>query len=108
MSQLLDLVLENGISLVPAGRREAAATLQSFCFQIIIKKMRSPFEMSPFHGVSSGEMEMHRRRRNLQELSDPSSEPKAMVQLPRLAEFEHRYLQRGLAGARSVNQIGTM
>jgi hypothetical protein len=37
-----------------------------------------------------------------------SFEQKVMAQLPRLAEFEHRYLQGGSAGVRSVTQIGTM
>jgi hypothetical protein len=31
-----------------------------------------------------------------------------MARLPRLAEFEHRYLQEGSAGTRAVTQTRTM
>jgi uncharacterized protein YjiS (DUF1127 family) len=71
-----------------------SGTLQTFRSQIIIKKMRNPFEMSAFHVERSGWMEMHRRRRNLEELSDRSN--RRPSQLPRLAEFEHRYLQEAV------------
>jgi hypothetical protein len=50
-----------------------SGTLQSCCFQIIIKKMRNRFEMSAFHVERSGEMEMRRQRRNLHEFSDRSN-----------------------------------
>jgi hypothetical protein len=47
-----------------------SGTLQTFSSQIIIKKMRNPFEMWPFHVERSGWMEMLRRRRNFEELSN--------------------------------------
>jgi hypothetical protein len=81
--------------------------LQSFCFQIIIKKMRNPFEMSAFHVERSGEMEIYRRRRTLEELSDRSNR-RPWLSFQGVQNSSIDIFKRASAGARSVTQIGTM
>jgi hypothetical protein len=82
-------------------------TLLSFCSQIMIKKMRNPFEMSAFHVKRSGQMEMHRRRRNREELGDRLNR-KLWLSFQDLQNSTINIFKRGSAGAWPVAQIGTM
>jgi hypothetical protein len=86
---------------------ELSGTLQSFYSQIIIKKMRDPFEMPAFHVERSGSMEMHRRRRNPEELSDRSNR-RQWVNFQDLQNSSIDIFKRGSPGARPVTQIRTM
>jgi hypothetical protein len=45
-------------------------TPNRFALKSSIKKTRNPFEMSAFHVERSGQMAMHRRGRNLEEVID--------------------------------------
>jgi hypothetical protein len=74
---------------------------------MIIKKMKSPFEVSAFPVEGSGQMEMNRRRRNLEQLSDRSNR-KPWLSFQGLQNSSINIFKRGSAEARSVTQIRTM
>jgi hypothetical protein len=82
-------------------------TLQSFWSQIIIKKMRNPFETPVFHVERSGQMEMHRRRRNLEELSDRLNLGPSLS-FQDLQNSSIDIFENASAGDRSVTQIRMM
>jgi hypothetical protein len=84
-------------------------TLQAFYSQIIItkKKIGNPSEMSAFHFERSGWVEMHRRRMNLQKLSDRSNQ-RPRLSFQELQNSSIAIFKRGSAGARSVTQIRRM
>jgi hypothetical protein len=54
MSHLVELDLEMASPLYLQDVEKLSGTIQLFCSQIIIKKMRNPFEMPAFHVEKSG------------------------------------------------------
>jgi hypothetical protein len=84
-----------------------SGTLQSFYSQIIIRKLRKPFEMSAFHVERSGWMALHRRCRNLEELSDRSNWI-PWLSFQDLQNSSIDIFKGGSDGTRSVTQIRTM
>jgi hypothetical protein len=87
--------------------KKLSGTIQSFYSQSVIKKTRNPFEMSVFHAERSGSIEMHRRRKNVKELSD-SLNQRPWLSFQELQNSNIDLFKMASAGTRSVTHIRTM